>query len=262
MPQLANETRNFSLFDRIASKSKSIVAERVPQSVSQLRQDAGEFWSDSRANSLVQEMAHWRGKGRFEDDSEWLAIGKKHFRFVTDFARYLGRRPQFDAVLEWGPGGGSNLFQLKNIATKLYGVDISPTTLKICEGEIGPATFVPALIDPARPESFKDHVKQNVDLFVTTAVIQHFPDKAYTEAMLCEVNNVLTADAMCLIQTRYGDGQKRIRQKKSLYKHAFLRFTTFGIEEFVNILENANYRTHYVKLEPRTCYAYYFCTKK
>lgn len=49
------------------------------QSKNKIILDAEKFWRLSKTDPNIQDLSHWRGKGRWTDDELWQSIGKQHF---------------------------------------------------------------------------------------------------------------------------------------------------------------------------------------
>ena len=141
------------------------------------------IWNNFSDEERRRDLSHWRGCGRWQDDARWLKIGQNTLKDVEKVWRFVSRRKaelKDLAVLEWGPGGGSNAIALKGIAKYYYGVDISKENLKEagrqCAKEVEGEYFKPVLLS-GYPGSIVNVVPQEIDLFISTAVFQHFPSR-------------------------------------------------------------------------------------
>lgn len=83
-----------------------------------------------------------------------------------------------ERLLEWGPGGGANLLAFAGSSRRLYGADISTKNLAECASvlaELDPSPeFRPILVGDD-PTTVADAFDEPIDVFVSTAVFQHFP---------------------------------------------------------------------------------------
>ncbi len=183
---------------------------------------------------------------------------------LNNLSNYLQRKQKIWTVLEWGPGGGANAAVLCNNAEKYYGVDISEYNLKQCELELknnGYENFVPIKIDVDKPQSCLDYLDQKVDIFLCTAVYQHFPSKEYGIRVTELVKEILVDNGLALIQIRYDNEKYKYRPKYTRYKQNALSFTSYKIDEFWTIIEKCGLRPLYIELNPEINYAYYSIVK-
>jgi len=234
----------------------------IPQSERKIIRDAEKFWSSSKNNSDRQDLSHWRGKGRWMDDFQWLAIGEQHLSLFKELCEISNTSIQ--TMVEWGPGGGSNLLAFKNQMKIIYGVDISPSNLDECENQLiqaGYTGFKKVLISVDSPEDCIISIDSAVDFFLSTAVYQHFPSKEYGIEVTKIAYNLLSEKGVALIQTRYEDGNNRVFSKKRNYFKNAIGFTSYTIEEFWKISEIIGFKPVAIYLKPESNYAYYFLKK-
>ena len=132
-------------------------------------------------------MSHWRGRGRWADDSAWKNVGAKHVELYRQLCALSGRQTPVRSMMEWGPGGGANAVTFARQMTRIYGVDISPANLQECGRQLdamGYSAFRPIEIDASAPEVSVTSIESPVDFVLCTAVFQHFPSKAYGERVM------------------------------------------------------------------------------
>jgi len=231
---------------------------------------AREVWENYENETRRRELSHWRGVGKFADDRRWLGIGKKAIATLDAIARLTGQPWHVPgealSVLEWGPGGGANAHALGHIPSVYWGVDISRSNLaeasRLLEAE-NIRTFHPVLIAD-RVDHVRSMVTEPVDVFLSSAVFQHFPSKEYAFAVLEEIRAVCRTGAVGFIQIRYEDGSYRGVQDVSEYRKHFITATSFGVGEFskacrlhrltplflCNINERVNYITFCLQAAP------------
>jgi len=229
-----------------------------------LAHDAGDYWSASRDIPVVKDMSHWRGEGRWDADT-WTAIGERHVALFESLPPSSLDQP-ITRVLEWGPGGGSNVlaFSHRFPIETFYGVDISAPNLEECARQCasyGFSGFRPIEIDPEVPEAVGHRVDVPLDLFLSTAVYQHFPGKEYGRRVTCVASDLLRPGGLALIQTRYPEGSRRFRAKHRDYKSHAITFTAYGVAEFWALLIDAGLVPMAVHLWPETNYAFYIAMK-
>ncbi|MBX3730236.1 MAG: class I SAM-dependent methyltransferase [Candidatus Sumerlaeia bacterium] len=225
-----------------------------------LARDAGRYWSASEASAPIRDLSHWRGQGRWADEEAWLRIGRGHRARFEALRRLAQATGPFCAMAEWGPGGGSNALAHADLFERFHGIDISAANLEECGRQLaatGYGGFRPVAIDPNRPEAAREGVGEPVDFFLSTAVFQHFPGKEYGVRVLGEAFAMLRPGGLALIQTRYDDGTERYRPRRANYGAHAITFTSYAIQEFWRLAEEAGFRPLAVELAPATNYAYY-----
>lgn len=234
-------------------------------------QVAREVWENYEDETRRRELSHWRGVGKYQDDNRWLSIGRKTVATLDGMSRFSGRPWHVNGapfrVLEWGPGGGANAHALGRLADAYYGVDISASNLQEA-GRMLEAEKVTSF----RPIHLGDDIKlvrasidQPIDLFLSTAVFQHFPSKEYGIAVLEEIRAVCRDNALGFIQIRYEDGRFKGATSMHDYKKHFVTATSYDIGEFAqacrqlglhtlfmcDINEKVNYLTFCFRVLPR-----------
>jgi cyclopropane fatty-acyl-phospholipid synthase-like methyltransferase len=222
---------------------------------------AGRYWSGSAARPWVRDMSHWRGQGRWSDDRQWIKIGQQHLAMVDALVTSAGRRQPLHRAMEWGPGGGSNAVALAARVEEFVGVDISLPNLQECERQLaasGRCGVQMVHIPAEKPSTVLEHVKAPLDLFLSTAVFQHFPSKSYGIEVLNLAHRMLAPGGLALIQTRYDDGSEHVQCKSGDYNDkSAVTFTSFRIDEFWRIAAQAGFEPMYLTLQPEPLYAYY-----
>jgi Methyltransferase domain len=210
------------------------------------RQDLAEVWERHPDEAYRRDISHWRGEGRWTDE-RWDAIGRATKRRVKGLFRTAGRRMAHApsrVVLEWGPGGGANVVALADWASVVYGVDVSQANLDECSrvvDEAGAGVFRPVLLT-GEPSSALESVEQPIDLFVSTAVFQHFPSKAYGRAVLEAVRPAMAPSGLGYVQIRYNDGRREYRPKPLAdYRQSHITATSYGLAEFWRLLVQTGY---------------------
>lgn len=201
--------------------------------------EARSVWDDLENEKRRAELSHWRGVGKWEDDEKWLGIGTRTLKKMKKGLRLLSQNDSLShgqAVLEWGPGGGANAIAFRDIATKYYGVDISKKNLaeadRVLRAE-GLDYFVPVFVSDT-VDIVRTTLAEPVDLFLSTAVFQHFPSKDYGLEALSVLADITRTGAFGLIQIRYDDGSKKYSGNQNIdqYKGNFITPTTYRIDEF------------------------------
>jgi len=235
-----------------------------PESDTKLAHDAGDYWSASRDEPKIKDMSHWRGEGQWDAD-KWTAIGERHFSLFERLAPNTDGKPP-TRMLEWGPGGGSNVLAFSHHLpiTTFYGVDISAANLEECEQQCVSSEFrgfQPIEIDPEEPELVKQRVDEPLDVFLSTAVFQHFPSKSYGRRVTRVASDLLRPGGIAMIQTRYSEGSWKFRSKHRDYKSNAITFTAYGIAEFWAVLADNGLAPLAVHLWPETNYAFFIAVK-
>jgi len=177
------------------------------------------FWRDT----ATLDLKHFKGAGRWQDFSAWEAIGQRTLRFLRDGG--LDQTRNDHVFFEWGPGGGANLAALMPYARSYYGVDVSQDSLDEC-ALIAPVLFKPVFSDGPPPQIGP---AAWVDVFLSTACFQHFPDRGHGRAVLAELARIAKPGAIGLIQIRYGTADGG-----DTYAQRFLSATTWSTDDFAD----------------------------
>ncbi len=204
------------------------------------RDDVIAVWDGHPDEDYRRDMSHWRGQGRWAEE-KWAAIGADTVKSIRRAARTVGRDVPAGPVLEWGPGGGSNLLACASISRRLYGADISSKNLAECArvlAELDPAPeFRPILVgdDPA---AVAQAIDEPIEVFVSTAVFQHFPTREYGGEVLRTVAGVVAPGALGCVQIRYDDGTPKYLPKQGDYFAKHVTFTSYQLDEFWDLLKS------------------------
>jgi cyclopropane fatty-acyl-phospholipid synthase-like methyltransferase len=197
-------------------------------------------WDEHPDEDYRRDMSHWRGHGRWADET-WTAIGAATVTAIHRAAKALGREIPTGPLLEWGPGGGANLAAFAGISQRLYGADISMKNLAECARMLAefdpPPEFRPILVGED-PNTVTDAIDEPIDVFVSTAVFQHFPTREYGSEVLRAVTNVLTPGALGCVQIRYDDGTPKYLQKQDDYFGRHVAFTSYPLDEFWDMINS------------------------
>lgn len=201
-------------------------------------EDLAYVWNDNPNDQYRRDQSHWRGEGRWNQE-KWASIGLSSLASVRAAAQQLGRELPTGPMLEWGPGGGSNLHAFARTSSKLFGVDIARNNLdeagRVLAELDRPPVFVPLVVG-SDPTVIADVVADPIDVFVSTAVFQHFPSREYGAEVLRTVVRMLSPQALGLIQIRYDNGAARYAQKQADYKRQHITFTSYPLETFWDLL--------------------------
>ena len=204
------------------------------------RDDVVAVWDGHPDEEYRRDMSHWRGHGRWAEET-WASIGAATANSLRRAARTLSREVPTGPLLEWGPGGGSNLVGCAALSARLYGADISMKNLTECArvlAELDPSPeFRPILVgdDPA---SVATAIDEPIHLFVSTAVFQHFPTREYGGEVLRAVADVLAPGALGCVQIRYDDGTPKYLPKQDDYFAKHVTFTSYQLDEFWDLLKS------------------------
>ena len=227
---------------------------------------ARDVWESYEDEAWRQDQSHWRGVGRWKDDAKWQAIGNATVSKLRTVWRLLDRPPFPDpfVALEWGPGGGTNVFALRRMCREYYGIDISATNLAECGRMIAAedygSLFKPVLLS-AEPDTIKSMVTEPIDLFISTAVFQHFPSKEYGAEVLRAVRDVCKTNAIGIVQIRYDNGDEKFKPITSLdeYREKHITANSYQIDEFWKLLRDCGFNPLMVRdLNGQVNYATFF----
>jgi cyclopropane fatty-acyl-phospholipid synthase-like methyltransferase len=229
-----------------------------------LAAEAGRYWSRSSSTPWIRDLSHWRGQGRWSDDRTWRAIGERHFDSFQELCATAHRPRPIRSMVEWGPGGGANAVAFAREVAEFYGVDISEANLAECGEQlsrVGFAGWRPVKIDAGDPRGCLSDIKRPVDFFLSTAVFQHFPGKAYGAQVMRIAHELLAPRGIALVSIRYDDGSEALRQKDRDYAKNAITFTSYGVKEFAEIARTIGFEVLSMTLSPDDCYAAYGLVK-
>lgn len=206
-------------------------------------------WNDKNDETYRQDQSHYRGVGRWADDDAWRDIGRSSLQKVKFLWRLLNRPAASLSrltALEWGPGGGANAFGLRDICSQYYGVDISEKNLaeagRVMAAEGLPDYFRPVLLDGA-PSTVASSVNP-INIFLSTAVFQHFPSREYGVEVLNTLRSVCAPNAAGFIQIRFDNGNQKYRGISSLkeYEKRHITANSYPLDVFWDALDAAGFR--------------------
>lgn len=204
-------------------------------------------WEHHDDEDYRRDQSHWRGVGRW-DEQNWENIGVATMRRVEDLyftAKRKWTEQHPPVMLEWGPGGGANLYAFADRTAKMYGIDISEKNLAESQRvltEKPDASFVPIHLT-REPSSVIDVIDEPVDLVISSAVFQHFPTKEYGADVLEAMYAVMAPRALGYVQIRYDDGTERYRPKDlSEYRKQHITANSYALPEFWDLLRAAGFR--------------------
>lgn len=210
---------------------------------------AKKIWDSSENETYRKDNSHYRGVGRWADEVRWKSIGQNALRAMN---RHIGSTTsdpyywtQERDMLEWGPGGGSNAYAFRKLVRHYYGVDISRENLEETRrvtSEDGTKSFVPVLINDTI-DDVVNTVRQPIDLFLSTAVFQHFPSKDYGVEVLKCIHRIMKPGGVGLVQTRFDNGNPKYKPIETLeeYQEKHITATSYALDEFFCILEDIGF---------------------
>jgi hypothetical protein len=212
-------------------------------------------WDSYDDEEYRRDQSHWRGHGRWANDEAWRSIGNKSLDRINRLLALTGNGAGFWSTrrtfLEWGPGGGANLFAFHRFASTYYGVDISQKNLDEASRMIGEEGFrdFRGILLGDNLDIVPETVGETVDLFLSTAVFQHFPSKQYGVDVLATIARCVKKGGFGFIQIRFDNGNERFRPIESLdeYKRRHITANSYKIDEFWGLCAAAG-------LEPLSVY--------
>lgn len=83
-----------------------------------------------------------------------------------------------------------------------------------------------------------DAIGEPIEVFVSTAVFQHFPNREYGGEVLRTVADLLAPGALGSVQIRYDDGTPRYRQKQDSYFSGHVTFTAYPLDDFWELIKS------------------------
>ena len=229
-----------------------------------LPHEAEQYWSDSQRDERLRDYSHWLGHGRWADEKRWFGIGDNSRRLLDQARRIVNEDRPNHCMLEWGQGGGANAVHFSSDVNTYYGVDIAQANLDECARQFqvrGLKNFCPILIDADQPEDVVQQIEDPIDVFLSTAVFQHFPSKEYGQRVIKVVSRILRERAIGLIQIRYDNGDERFVSKNRNYRKNAITFTSYQVDEFWELLAESGLDPLNVVLSPKHNYATYLFEK-
>ncbi|CAN7623552.1 hypothetical protein LJR010_004428 [Ensifer adhaerens] len=227
-------------------------------------------WNNAEDETYRQDQSHYRGVGRWADDEAWQDIGRSSMQKIKFLWRLLNRPNASLAnqvVLEWGPGGGANAFGLREISSRYYGVDISEKNLaeagRMMTAEGRPNYFKPVLLAGV-PQSIVGDVEP-INIFLSTAVFQHFPSRDYGIEVLKALRSMCAPNAGGFIQIRFDNGNPKYRGIASIqeYEREHITANSYPIEVFWDALDAAGFQPLAVNgLRTKNNYATFYMAAK
>lgn len=236
------------------------IRELIGQAPGRIARDAGEYWAASRDDAGKRSLSHWRGEGAWADEERWLGIGRANRASFGRLRHFAGEDGPFAVMAEWGPGGGSNALAFLPEFSTYHGIDISAANLEECARQVareGHQGFQAHLFPAETPDVIRSRISEPLDFFLSTAVFQHFPGKEYGAAVTRVAFDLLRPGGLALIQTRFDDGNERFRPRRANYRENAVTFTSYALEEFWDVAEQAGFEPLYVTLVRKTNYACY-----
>jgi 2-polyprenyl-3-methyl-5-hydroxy-6-metoxy-1,4-benzoquinol methylase len=243
---------------------------KLYDSESKLTSDNQKYWNRDYSDPNLAQDAHWKNKGKFEDQLRWFSLGKEHLDLILNYSYVLNFNLPVKQIVEWGCGGGANAIHFAPLTEKFIGIDITLESLNECKKQIlncGLKNFQPVLIDASKPESILNEQICEVDLFLCTYVYELLPSPAYGLTVLKIANKILKDEGIAFIQIRYNDGRKDLKPKHWGYKLQPYIMTSYSLEEFWKISIEYGFEPLCIYLKPYqplvndSCYAYFFLKK-
>ena len=211
-------------------------------------------WQNHKDETRRRDLSHWRGYGRWKDDDAWKAIGCRTLRKINNVLVFIGKQPNYwqyqKSILEWGPGGGANLYAFRHLSNIYLGVDISQANLdeatRMIKAE-GVDNFHPYLLE-GEPASIGADIHYKIDLFLSTAVFQHFPSKDYGAEVLKAIYQLTKKGGAGIIQIRFDNGIKKFKPLDNIsqYMEKYITANSYGIDEFCSICTKVGFQVLYM----------------
>lgn len=214
-----------------------------------------EVWDAEAHEASVQDNSHYRGVGRWANDALWRSIGEQSLATVNQMLQVYGLGAGYwtkaRTILEWGPGGGSNPFAFRRFVSIYYGVDISQPNLDEADRVLRAYNcdmFQKVYLRETLTEVM-DAVKQPIDVFLSTAVFQHFPSQQYGIDVLRCARELMAHDAIGFVQIRFSNGNLKFEGINDLkdYRAQHITANSYGLDEFYDVLKEAGFRGIYIK---------------
>lgn len=183
---------------------------------------------------------------------DWLKSRENLFNLYARKIKYFNIDLDGKKIIDYGIGGGHlGMYLLSNFKIKKYiGIDIAERSIISAKENLSSHENVELFLTPV---SFRD---LESDIFISLAVIQHFPSLEYLDDFLTNLNN--SAAKELLLQIRYSKDNKF---SKSYETHSDVRLgcqtspeylsfrlNNYRLEKKSNIENKNNYQYLYFKL--------------
>jgi hypothetical protein len=237
-------------------------------STSEQNEIASRVWDAHEEEEYRRDISHWRGHGRWVDLDRWESMGKSNLDDVLKAARYAGYDDYWERAskaLEWGPGGGTNLYACADRFRDLYAVDIAEKNLAESARVLAekPSAHFTAIHLKGSLAEISIALPDDIDLFISTAVFQHFPSKAYGAEVLELVSKKMAPNSLGIIHIRFDNGNPLYAPKSlETYAQDHITATSYGIEEFWEMLMKVNLNPLFVNRIVRSANAAGFAFAK
>ena len=83
-----------------------------------------------------------------------------------------------------------------------------------------------------------NEINEPIDVFVSTAVFQHFPSREYGGEVLRVVAGLLAPGGLGCVQIRFDNGREKYQQKHEDYFARHLTFTSYPLDTFWSMIES------------------------
>ena len=236
----------------------------LPQSPRRRASDAAEYWTAGSGDDQ-----QWRADSHVRGGvPDWDLIGPEHLAYFLDFVRALQGDPRPARILEWGAGGGANAVAFAPLAQEFIAVDVSQAALVECRARVAETcstTFTPVLVPVERPESARELVDGDVDLFLCFYVMELLPSKQHARRVIETAAALLRPGGLAVVQVKYRTRSPLTRSRTWAYRRGVASMTSFGLDEFWTLCAEHGLTPHSVRLVPRNRlderYAYYFLVR-
>lgn len=124
--------------------------------------------------------------------------------------------------------------------------------------------FKPILISK-QPSDVLTELDSKIDVFLSTAVFQHFPSKAYGAEVLNVISQILNPNGVGVVQIRFDNGNPKYKPIEMLtsYKARHITANSYAIEEFWDLLKASGFIPLCISnIRSKNNYATYFFKKK
>lgn len=204
---------------------------------------AHKFWNTG--GNKQARFAHHLGTKQWPG-KRWNQIGIKHLAMAKEGLEKYGDEGAVGRLLEWGPGGGSNIVHFSDIFDHATGVDISVDSLQACAkacSDIGLGDyfhpFPIAIDDPCRA---MDLSEDPFDFLLCTAVIQHMPSIEHFRKVFSLWRKLLRPGALALVQFRTNHHSRPCHRKPGgSYNANVARWLMFEVPMFSEWAEEAGW---------------------